>query len=35
MADIGIEESGVVVTMVYRPAWMEEGHEDWDDLTEW
>ncbi|KZV67909.1 hypothetical protein PENSPDRAFT_754529, partial [Peniophora sp. CONT] len=30
-----IKEAGVVIDTVFRPDWLREGHEDWDDLVEW
>ncbi|KZV67911.1 hypothetical protein PENSPDRAFT_697908 [Peniophora sp. CONT] len=30
-----VKDAGVVINQVRRPEWLQEGHEDWDELTEW
>lgn len=33
--DPRVRETGVVMRPVYRPSWLCEGHEDYDDRTRW
>ncbi|VDC01509.1 unnamed protein product [Peniophora sp. CBMAI 1063] len=30
-----VHDAGVVLAEVHRPEWLDEGHEDWDEQTDW